>query len=113
MQVGERVQIEHVVRQTYGGITAATAALLSLFCPPSSRADFDRLVIPLPGQLERSFSGHPRTNSSAWIETTSNVDQSLMQGFSRAFVHLVQHQVDLDADAKRALYSNLRRLYRR
>ena len=39
------------------------------------------------------------------------VDAMLAQELSRVFINLVSSQRELDRDAKRALYGNLRRLY--
>jgi hypothetical protein len=120
MQVAARIHADHATQQTFGGLGVLKAtALLGVLCqlpatlgtrePEHGRGASQMAA----GLIHLSYGGIASSNSSVRVDASSSVDQPLAAELTRVFVHLVSNQKELDGDAKRALYGNLPRLYRR
>jgi hypothetical protein len=120
MQVAARIHADHAAQQTFSvvGVLKATA-LLGVLCQlPTALGARDAEhgngdTKMSGGLIHLSYGGIASSNSSVHVSASSSVDQPLAAELTRVFVHLASNQKELDGDAKRALYGNLPRLYRR
>ena len=115
MEIANRLRLEQSRQQTYGFVCAAMLGTMQLAEIAYRAYEGNSQSRTFPTIYMVSHSGTATSNSTVRIEApvSHSTDQSLASELSRVFVQLVQNQTELDADAKRVLYGNVRRLYRR